>query len=172
MNLWLPEGQDRLGKVMYTPLYLKWITNKTYCIARETLLNVMWQSGWEGGLGENGYMYMYGWAPLLFTWNDHNIVNWLYPNTKLFLVLKKLKLKKIFNNKNLFWFLKHKFFFSFNKCVANHLVFVHFPSPGKQSLCELDPSPCYTNCASQFLFGQRSQTLSLLSTGSLILCTL
>ena len=28
----------------------------------------MWQPGWEGSLGENGYMYMYGWVPLLFTW--------------------------------------------------------------------------------------------------------
>ena len=26
--------------------------------------------------------YMYGWVPLLFIWNDHNIVNWLYPSTK------------------------------------------------------------------------------------------
>ena len=25
-----------------------------------TLLNVMWQLGWEGSLGENGYTYMYG----------------------------------------------------------------------------------------------------------------
>ena len=25
-----------------------------------TLLNVMWQPGWEGSLGENGYVYMYG----------------------------------------------------------------------------------------------------------------
>ena len=29
-------------------------------IAQGTLLNVMWQPGWEGSLGENGYMYMYG----------------------------------------------------------------------------------------------------------------
>ena len=28
--------------------------------AHETLPNVMWQPGWEGGLGENGYMHMYG----------------------------------------------------------------------------------------------------------------
>ena len=27
-----------------------------------------------GGLGENGYMCMYGWVPLLFAWN-YNIVN-------------------------------------------------------------------------------------------------
>ena len=26
----------------------------------------MWQPGWEGGLGENGYMYTYSWAPALF----------------------------------------------------------------------------------------------------------
>ena len=24
-----------------------------------TLLNVMWQPGWEESLGDNGYMYMY-----------------------------------------------------------------------------------------------------------------
>ena len=53
-----------------------------YCTARGTLLNVIWQPGWEGSFGENGYMYMYGWVPLLDIWNFHNIVNWLYPNTK------------------------------------------------------------------------------------------
>ena len=37
----------------------------------------MCQPGREGSLGDNGYMYMYGWLPLLFTWNYHNIVNWL-----------------------------------------------------------------------------------------------
>ena len=37
------------GMDMYTLLYLKWmITRRTYCIAHETLLNVMWQHGWEG----------------------------------------------------------------------------------------------------------------------------
>ena len=41
----------------YTLLYLKWINN---CIAHGTLLNIMWQPGWEGSLGENGYMYMHG----------------------------------------------------------------------------------------------------------------
>ena len=46
------------GKVMYTLLQLKW-TTKTYCTAHETLLNVMCQPGWEEGLEENGYMYMY-----------------------------------------------------------------------------------------------------------------
>ena len=27
---------------------------------QKDMLNVMWQPGWEGSLGENGYMYMYG----------------------------------------------------------------------------------------------------------------
>ena len=30
-----------------------------YCIVHGTLLSVMWQPGWEGSLGENGYMYVY-----------------------------------------------------------------------------------------------------------------
>ena len=43
---------------MYTLLYLKWITNKD--LLYRTLLNAMWQPGWEGSLGENGYMHIYG----------------------------------------------------------------------------------------------------------------
>ena len=31
---------------------------RTYCIAHGILLNVMWQPGGEGNLGENGYMYI------------------------------------------------------------------------------------------------------------------
>ena len=56
--------------------------SRTYCIAQETLLNVRWQLGWEGSLWVNGYMYMYGWDPLLFTWNYYNIINQPCSNTK------------------------------------------------------------------------------------------
>ena len=42
----------------------------------------MCEPGWEGHLGENGYMHMYGWVPPLCTWNYHSIVNQLYPNTE------------------------------------------------------------------------------------------
>ena len=42
---------------MYTLLHLKWITNKDL-LQQGTLLNVMWQPGREGSLGENAYMYM------------------------------------------------------------------------------------------------------------------
>ena len=38
------EGIVReFGTDMYTLLYFKWITSKTYCIAHGSLLNVMWQ---------------------------------------------------------------------------------------------------------------------------------
>ena len=79
------DGEERIvgefGIDRYTLLYLKWIANRTYCTAYGTLLNVMWQPGWEGSLGENGYMYMYNLVPLMFTLNYYNIVNLLYPNT-------------------------------------------------------------------------------------------
>ena len=32
---------------------------------------------WEKKLERNGYMYMYNWIILLYTWNYHNIVNQL-----------------------------------------------------------------------------------------------
>ena len=53
--------RDReFGMDMYTLLYLKWITNKAYCIAQGTLLNFTWQPGWAGSSEEKGYVYMYG----------------------------------------------------------------------------------------------------------------
>ena len=33
-----------------------WLPSRVFCIAQRTLLNVMWQPGWEGSLGENGYI--------------------------------------------------------------------------------------------------------------------
>ena len=53
------EGIVReFGMGTYTLLYLKCITNKDR-LAQGTPLNVMWQPGWEGGLGENGYVYVW-----------------------------------------------------------------------------------------------------------------
>ena len=63
---------------MYTLLYLKWITNKDLLYG--TLNSTQYcQSGLpgRGALGKNGYTYVCGWVPLLFTWNYHNIVNQL-----------------------------------------------------------------------------------------------
>ena len=57
-------------------------TMDRYCIAQGTLLNVMWQPGWEGSFWEGGYTCMYDWVPLLATWNYHNTVNLLHFNIK------------------------------------------------------------------------------------------
>ena len=60
------EGIVReFGIVMYTLLYLKWTTSKVLLHSTENSVNAVWQSEWEGTWGENGYMYMYGWVPLL-----------------------------------------------------------------------------------------------------------
>ena len=61
------------------------VTNKVllYSAGNSAQLCSVWQPGWERSLGENGYMGMYGWVPLLSTWNYHNIVYWIYSNIKL-----------------------------------------------------------------------------------------
>ena len=78
------EGIVReFGIDMYTPLYLQWITNKDLLYSKGSSAQC-YGAAWMGGsLGENGYMYIYGWVALLCTSNYHNIVNRLYPNTKL-----------------------------------------------------------------------------------------
>ena len=43
------------GMDMYTLLYLKWRANKDLLYSTWALLNVMWQPGWKGSLGETGY---------------------------------------------------------------------------------------------------------------------
>ena len=60
---------------MYTPVKSKWITNKVLLYSTWNSFSVIWQPGWEEGLGKNGYMYMYGWVTSLSIWNYHNIVN-------------------------------------------------------------------------------------------------
>ena len=44
---------------MYTQLYLKWINNKVLLCSKGNSAQC-YEPGWEGSLGENGYMYMYG----------------------------------------------------------------------------------------------------------------
>ena len=65
---------NEFGTDMSTLLYLKWITKQGPTVQHRKLCSV-WQPGWEGSLGENGYM-------LLSTWNYHTIVNCLYSNIK------------------------------------------------------------------------------------------
>ena len=48
MYLWLP---------VHTAIFkMDDQQGSTYCIAQGTLLNIMWQPGWEESLGEDGYM--------------------------------------------------------------------------------------------------------------------
>ena len=66
MNLWLlgrwmVESIDReFGMDMYTLLYLKLIANKDllYSTGTSAQGSLSRQPGWEGSLGENGYMYI------------------------------------------------------------------------------------------------------------------
>ena len=69
-------------KIRFVHLKLQRIANKDLLYSTGNSAQC-YVEGWMGGsLGENGYMYVYDWAPWLFTWNYHNIVNWLYSNTK------------------------------------------------------------------------------------------
>ena len=45
---------------MYTLLYLKWVTNKDLLYSTWNSAQYYVAAGWEGGLGKNGDMYMYG----------------------------------------------------------------------------------------------------------------
>ena len=41
------------------PKNIFFLPTRTYCIAYGTLLNIMWQTGWEGSVKGNEYMVMY-----------------------------------------------------------------------------------------------------------------
>ena len=59
----VPGGRDSQGlweSHVHTTVFNMENQQKTYCIAQGTLLNVMCQPEWEPGLGEKGYMYMFG----------------------------------------------------------------------------------------------------------------
>ena len=53
------KGQLESLESTCTHVIFKMDKQQAYCIAQGTLFNIMWQPGWKGSLGENGYMYMY-----------------------------------------------------------------------------------------------------------------
>ena len=55
------------GKVMCILPYLKWMTNKELLYSTENSAQCYVPTWMGGGLGENGYMCVYGWVPSLFT---------------------------------------------------------------------------------------------------------
>ena len=76
------RGRDReFGINIYKLLYLKRIANKVLLYGTGDSSQCYVTVWMEGSLGENGYMSMYGWDPMLSTWNYH-IVNLLYSNLK------------------------------------------------------------------------------------------
>ena len=79
------KGDERVrefGINMHTLLYLKWVTNKNllYNTGNSAQLCDSLDEGWGRDLEENEYMY--GWVPLLSTWNYHNVVNHLCVHAK------------------------------------------------------------------------------------------
>ena len=65
---------------MYTPLYLKWITNKDRKLRSISCGSL----GVGGDLGENGYIYIWLSPFPVHLKLSHNIVNQLYSNIKKF----------------------------------------------------------------------------------------
>ena len=97
---WQGPGIVReFGMVTYTLLYLKWITNKDLLYCTGNLLNVMWQPGWEGGLGGE-WIHVYVWlVPSLSTWTMTTLSIGYTPIQN-----KKLKKKKTLSpNTVTFW---------------------------------------------------------------------
>ena len=76
------------GKVMYKLLYLKWIANKNLLFSTWNCAQHYVPAWMGGGLGGEWLPCIWMAESLhLFTWNHYNIVNWLHPQYKMFLVL-------------------------------------------------------------------------------------
>ena len=55
-----PFSHSKKKKKKGNKITVLWYVQKYQCYAQGTLLNVMWQPGWEESLGENGFIYTYG----------------------------------------------------------------------------------------------------------------
>ena len=60
VSVFLRDSQGVWDGHVHTAIFKMGNEQMTYHIAHGTLLNVMWQPGCGGSLGENGYMYVYG----------------------------------------------------------------------------------------------------------------
>ena len=76
------RGEREFGMDSHTLRYLKWLSNKDLLNSTGNPAQC-YVAAWMGGEfgGKRIHMYL-SLSPLLFTWNHHNIVNWLYLNTK------------------------------------------------------------------------------------------
>ena len=111
-----PETITTFLLISYTPLQnkkFKIVTNKDL---QGTLLNVMWQPGWEGCLEENGYMCIYGWIPSLQ-------ISQLSPCTPETIIALLIGYTSI-QNKKFFFFKKNigTMFIRNNPCISKPTV--------------------------------------------------
>ena len=68
---------------MYTLLYLKWITNKELLYSTGSCAQC-YVAVWMGVEFVEEWIHAYIWlSPFTVHLNYHNVVHWLYPNTKL-----------------------------------------------------------------------------------------
>ena len=58
LGIYLKEKKKKL-----IPKNIFFLPTRTYCIAYGTLLNIMWQTGWEGSVKGNEYVHMYDQVP-------------------------------------------------------------------------------------------------------------
>ena len=83
----------KLGINTSTLLYLKWKTSKILLYGTWNSAQCYVQPEWGGSLGENEYMYMYGWTPLLTTGSYHIIGNQLHSSIKSKVFKKEFALR-------------------------------------------------------------------------------
>ena len=61
--------QDTLLITQHFPFFhSKGQKGQVLTVEHRELCSMLWQPGWERSLGENGYMYTYGWVPSLSIW--------------------------------------------------------------------------------------------------------
>ena len=89
---WRRRIVREFGMNMYALLYLKWIANKA--LLYSTGNSAVWGSLDGRGVGENGYMYVYGWVPLWCTWNYHKLLSSYTP-------IENKRLKNCYHKGNL-----------------------------------------------------------------------
>ena len=81
---WVEGMVGEFGMDMYTLLYLKWITNKNLRHSTRNSAQMLC-----GSLDGRGFGICMVESLRCFTWNYHNILNWLYTNTKKTFLKKK-----------------------------------------------------------------------------------
>ena len=93
--IWLPGGRDSKGVLDgHVHTAINWITSKNLLYSTWNSAQCYVQPEWEGSLGKNRHMCMYGWVPSLFTCKYHNVVNQQYKIIQTQYKIRSFKEKK------------------------------------------------------------------------------